>query len=64
MQGVIKRLVTDKGFGFILGENKIEYFFHRTAVRNAQFETLQAGDEVTFEEAEGTKGPRADDVYI
>lgn len=64
MNGKVKRLVTDKGFGFILGEDNNEYFFHSSAVKNAKFESLQEGDEITFEESEGAKGLRAEDVYV
>ena len=63
MEGTIVRLVKDKGFGFVKSGN-IEYFFHRTAVKNAQFENLHQGQEVTFEDAEGDKGPRAEDLYV
>lgn len=64
MNGTIKRIKTEGGFGFILGEDKKEYFFHRSAVKNARFEELNEGDAVTFEESEGQKGPRAEDVYL
>jgi len=64
MTGTIKTLHAAKGFGFILGEDKKEYFFHRTAVKNAEFGGLSEGQEVTFEDAEGAKGPRAEDVYV
>jgi hypothetical protein len=32
MNGTIKRLVRDKGFGFIAAGNAAEYFFHRRTV--------------------------------
>ena len=63
MTGTIKRLILDKGFGFIAA-GKAEYFFHKSAVKNARFEDLVEGQDVTFEETEGTKGPRAEDVYV
>ena len=31
MNGTIKRLVSDKGFGFIFADNGTEYFFHNSA---------------------------------
>lgn len=64
MTGKVKNVHPDKGFGFIQGENGTEYFFHRSAVKNCTFEELKAGREVTFEDSEGTKGPRAEDVYV
>lgn len=63
MTGIVKRLIRDKGFGFI-ESGKSEFFFHRSALKNMNFEDLQEGQEVTFEEGEGTKGPRAEDIYV
>lgn len=64
MDGKIKRLVGDKGFGFIVDNKGVEYFFHQSAVKNTTFAALQEGQEVTFEDADSTKGPRAEDVYV
>jgi CspA family cold shock protein len=63
MNGKIARLVKDKGFGFIKAGGS-DYFFHRSSVKGVAFEDLKEGAEVTFEEAEGAKGPRAEDVYL
>lgn len=63
MDGVIKRIVKDKGFGFIKAGN-VEYFFHRSALKNMQFEDLEEGQEVTFDDSEGNKGPRAEYIYV
>lgn len=64
MNGKIKRLISDKGFGFISDGKGKEYFFHKSAVKNAEFDALREGDEVTFEDADGVKGPRAEDIYV
>jgi CspA family cold shock protein len=66
MNGTIKRIVRDRGFGFLLGDDGMEYFFHHAALENANFETLQEGAKVTFEEAQGKggKGPRAESVKV
>jgi len=57
--GTIARL-TDRGFGFITreGEQK-DLFFHSNELRNVQFNELREGDKLTFEVAEGQKGPNA-----
>ena len=60
-QGTIKKLVRDKGFGFINGENG-ELFFHRSAVEGATFEELNENDSVSYNEGQGPKGPRAENV--
>ena len=41
-QGTIKKLIADKGFGFIDGERG-DLFFHHSAVEGASIETLQVG---------------------
>lgn len=62
-RGVIKKLVSDKGFGFIEGERG-ELFFHHSAVQGASFETLQEGQSVEYTEGQGPKGPRAESVTV
>lgn len=64
MEGTIARMVKDKGFGFIKDSKGTEYFFHRSQLRNSQFENLKEGTEVTFEECEGQKGMRAEDIFV
>jgi len=64
MTGTIKRLIQDKQFGFIRDEKGKEYFFHSSGLKNAQFAALQEGQEVTFEDTDGVKGPRAEDIYV
>jgi len=60
-QGTIKKLVTDKGFGFI-ETPKGDVFFHHSAVEGTSIEELRVGQAVTFEEGRGPKGPRAENV--
>lgn len=62
-QGTIKKLVADKGFGFIQGEGK-DLFFHHSAVKGTTFETLKIGQRVSYEPGEGPKGPRAENVEV
>ena len=61
-QGVIKKLISDKGFGFIAGEDKNDLFFHHSAVEDGEFETLREGQSVEFTVGSGPKGPRAESV--
>lgn len=63
MKGTIKMVNVEKNFGFIVGEDKVEYFFHGSALKNVTLSELERGREVEFEDAEGTKGPRAEDIY-
>jgi cold shock protein len=64
MQGQVIRLMGEKGFGFIRGEDGVERFFHRLAVKNVRFDDVQTGDKVVFEPSQGPKGLRAEDVYV
>ena len=60
-QGTIKKLIANKGFGFIEGEQG-ELFFHHSAVEGTTIEALREGQEVTYDEGSGPKGPRAENV--
>ena len=60
MTGTIKRLVSEKGFGFVAGQDGREYFFHQSACQS--FESLREGQSVTFDAGQGPKGPRAENV--
>jgi CspA family cold shock protein len=66
-QGVIKKLVPDRGFGFISGERG-DVFFHHSVVADGGFDDLQENQAVVYElEGEGggrgrDKGPRASSV--
>ena len=64
MQGTIKRLVSDKGFGFILASDGNDYFFHNSACADARFNDLREGQPVTFDRGQGPKGPRAENVKL
>ena len=60
--GTIKRLVSDKGFGFIATGDGSEYFFHQSACNGTPFDELREGQAVTFEKGQGPKGPRGENV--
>ncbi|MCA9151860.1 MAG: cold shock domain-containing protein [Planctomycetales bacterium] len=62
-QGVIKKLVSDKGFGFIAGDRG-ELFFHHSAVQGESFDMLREGQTVEYTEGRGPKGPRAESVTV
>jgi len=56
-KGTIKRLIFDRGFGFIQTEEQEEdLFFHRNELQDAQFSDLREGQEVEFEIAKGRNG--------
>ncbi|HET8569536.1 MAG TPA: cold shock domain-containing protein [Candidatus Limnocylindria bacterium] len=47
--GTIKKLVSDRGFGFISQADGTEIFFHRSQVQGGGFESLREGQSVTYE---------------
>lgn len=69
-QGTIKKLVSDRGFGFILPEGEAatgkDLFFHRVDVEGTTFDALREGELVTYElgtdERRGT--PKATKVQL
>lgn len=66
MRGSIKKIVRDKGFGFIVPDDgRDDVFFHRSHLGpKLQFEDLREGDEVEFQVRSGEKGPHAFDVRV
>ncbi len=63
MNGTIKTILSEKGFGFISreGESK-DLFFHSKELKGVTFDELKVGDAVTFEVVESEKGPAATNV--
>lgn len=63
MTGTVKKVVADRGFGFITAEDGAEYFFHRSGVDSSlMFEDLSIGERVSFDVERSDKGPRAGHV--
>ena len=63
MTGIIKTLISDKGFGFISreGEEK-DLFFHHSDLKGVEFDELKVGDKVTFDLEQKERGPAAVNV--
>jgi CspA family cold shock protein len=63
--GTIRKLVSDRGFGFIAASDGKEYFFHRNALEaSADFDRLIGGERVEFEVESSPKGPQAVKVRL
>lgn len=62
--GKIKKLVRDRGFGFISDTDGREVFFHRSGILETSFEGLNEEQAVEFEIENSPKGPRAINVRI
>jgi len=61
-QGVVKWFNNTKGYGFIEREGGADIFVHHSAITIDGFRTLNQGDRVSFEVAEGPKGLQARNV--
>lgn len=61
-RGKIKKMVRDRGFGFIRGDDGKEVFFHRSGLNAAEYDGLNEGDTVEYVVQEGPRGARAENV--
>jgi len=62
--GKIKKLVRERGFGFISDADGREVFFHQSSVVDVSFDALTEEQDVEFEVEKSPKGPRAIDVRV
>jgi len=61
-KGTVKRIMRERGFGFLLAEDGREIFFHRSELQNVDFDELGEGDHLEFTIVKGEKGPQATDI--
>ena len=67
MKGTVKFFLNQRGWGFITGEDKKDYFVHYSAIQGDSDEiirTLMDGEKVEFEVIDGRKGKQASNVVI
>lgn len=62
--GKIKKLVRDRGFGFISDTDGREVFFHRSSLVDVTFDSLNEEQKVEFEVENSPKGPSAVNVKV
>ena len=62
MEGTVKWFNASKGYGFIQGEDGTDYFAYFGEIQSEGFKTLKDGQSVTFEAADGEKGPVAKNI--
>jgi CspA family cold shock protein len=61
-KGTVKRIMRERGFGFISAQDGREIFFHRSELQNVDFDKLEGGDLLEFNVTKGQKGPLATDI--
>jgi len=62
--GKIKKLVRERGFGFISDTDGSEVFFHKNNLVDVEFDALNENDELEFEVEKSPKGASAINVRI
>jgi CspA family cold shock protein len=62
--GKIKKLVRERGFGFISDTDGREVFFHQSSLVDLKFDALNEEQDVEFEVEKSPKGPRAINIHI
>ncbi|MHB8771187.1 MAG: cold-shock protein [Syntrophales bacterium] len=61
-EGTVKWFNEQKGFGFIAKDGGGDLFVHYSAIQAGGFKTLAEGQRVSFDVAQGQKGPAAENV--
>ena len=64
MNGTVKWFNSDKGFGFITGEDGKDVFAHFSQIQSSGYKSLEEGQEVSFEITQGPKGPQAENIQV
>ena len=63
--GTVKWFNAEKGFGFIVPDDgSQDLFAHYSAIESSGYRTLEEGQKVTFEVAQGPKGPQAASIKL
>jgi cold shock protein len=64
-KGTIKKLIGDKGYGFIQTEEGKDLFFHQSQLQGVDYSSLKEGQEVEYEAGTGRSGrPEAAKVKL
>ncbi|OHW62526.1 cold shock protein 2 [Andreesenia angusta] len=64
MNGTVKWFNSEKGFGFITGEDGVDVFAHFSQINKDGFKTLEEGQAVSFDLVQGAKGPQAESIEV
>ncbi|HEX5419071.1 MAG TPA: cold shock domain-containing protein, partial [Gammaproteobacteria bacterium] len=62
--GTVTSLHAEQGYGWITTPDGREIYFHRNSVTNADFDSLETGVEVRFNEETDDRGPKASMVHV
>lgn len=63
MTGEVVNILEGNGYFFVRGEDGVEYFAHKTALRQCRWEDLMQGQRVDFDpDPQNARGPRTERV--
>jgi len=62
MEGTVKWFNSNKGFGFITGEDEKDVFAHYSQIKSSGFKNLEEGQAVSFDVVQGAKGLQAENI--
>lgn len=64
MSGTVKWFNSDKGYGFITGDDGVDVFAHYSQIQADGFKNLEEGQKVEFDVTQGAKGPQAENITV
>ena len=64
MTGTVKWFNAQKGFGFITGEDGKDVFTHFSKINSDGYKSLEEGQKVSYDVADGQKGPQAENITV
>jgi len=64
MSGTVKWFNSDKGYGFITGDDGVDVFAHYSQIQADGFKNLEEGQKVEFDVTQGAKGPQAENITL
>ncbi len=62
INGTVKWFDSEKGYGFITGEDGKDVFVHFSQIQKDGYKTLDKGEAVSYSVTDGAKGPQAENV--
>lgn len=63
-RGKIKKIIEDKGYGFIRAEDGSEIFFHRSDLQDVDINDLKEGDHMEFDVKKDPRGRGPKAVHV
>ena len=64
MNGTVKWFNSEKGYGFITGEDEKDVFAHFSQIKSDGYKSLQEGQKVSYDVVSGQKGPQAENITV